>query len=190
MSDIVERAREALDGTTPGPWEASHERSPEWEFSVVRPVAVTDAPETLGLVTSRRDADFIAATPQLVHELCVEVERLREERSDQVKDLGKALDIAEAQRNEARAEAYRLHIQRDCAQVEWEASDRALDSMSDAWRKAEASADQKRDVIARVRGLSVDWEGAESTRGGLNLDEADAWNLAGEELREALDGEL
>lgn len=98
-ADVVSRARQALDGITPGPWE--HRVGPpdetpgeyftgtligdgeplhvliapsaDPEFAYVVPAITGDGP------TSGRNAEFIAAAPGLVAELADEVERLTAE---------------------------------------------------------------------------------------------------------------
>lgn len=99
MSDVVERAKVALEGVTPGPWvhctaphpeEVSHAEwldgtligegeplhvitaaSPDPKFAYIVPAVTGDGP------TSAINAEFIAAAPDLVRELVAEVERLR-----------------------------------------------------------------------------------------------------------------
>ncbi|UKH48420.1 hypothetical protein SEA_DUPLICITY_53 [Mycobacterium phage Duplicity] len=68
MSDVAERAKAALEGVTPGPWEVRD--------GFVYPLAIRCQ---LGGLRPR-DAEFITAARTLVPELVAEVERLREEK--------------------------------------------------------------------------------------------------------------
>jgi len=99
MSELLDRAKASLEGVTEGPWdhriapsndsEESHAEwlagtlcgegrelhvviaeSPEPRYAYIVPAAVGDGP------TSDRNAEFIAASRQLVPELIAEVERL------------------------------------------------------------------------------------------------------------------
>ena len=72
MSDITERAKEALEGVTPG-WEVRDE--------FIYPLSIRCG---VGGIW-KRDAEFIAAARTLVPELVAEVERLR----DQIGSRGK-----------------------------------------------------------------------------------------------------
>lgn len=109
MSDIVSRARAALDG----------------------------------------ESAFTDPLDDLVRDLCEEVERTRAERDRDCAELvrlrGDNERLREALSRE-RGETDHMHADLDTAR-------RALDDLSDAWRKAEASNDQKRDAIERVRNL-------------------------------------
>lgn len=64
--EVTERAKAALEGTTPGPWEVNTEG---WALDGSPHVAV-----------SIEDAEFIAAARMLVSDLVAEIERLCEER--------------------------------------------------------------------------------------------------------------
>lgn len=77
MSDVVERAKAALEGVTEGPWDVVHGAwGNVWHFSddagspplIVRMGGMTQP-----------DAEFIAQSRTLVPELVAEVERLRAE---------------------------------------------------------------------------------------------------------------
>lgn len=88
MSDLLARARAALEGVTPGPWSShdfgyAHESEPSsivihtGEFDW-RAIYDGDCIATLGWDAPQdRDARFIAASRQLVPELTAEVERLQ-----------------------------------------------------------------------------------------------------------------
>lgn len=86
MSDIVERAKAALEGVTEGPWYSTG--GVVWFVDVIAvpdpsdPSGQTSMPEQVQekvCDTSEGDAEFIAASRQLVPELVAEVERLRAE---------------------------------------------------------------------------------------------------------------
>lgn len=102
MSDVVERAKAALEGVTPGPWEhrtAPHEADDssaaheEWlAGTLIRSgeplhvlIAESNQPQFAYIVpavtgdgpTSATNADFVAAARSLVPELVAEIERLR-----------------------------------------------------------------------------------------------------------------
>lgn len=88
--DILERARIAVAGITPGQWQASGVRirmdgQPylqivERAFGGVAYVPYSDR-RPGEHVASHTDARFIAAAPDLVRDLIAEVERLREGRT-------------------------------------------------------------------------------------------------------------
>ncbi|MFV8266442.1 hypothetical protein ACNQR9_25835 [Mycolicibacterium peregrinum] len=75
MTDIVQRAKAALDGTTAGPWDlVPGAWGNVWRFS--------DDPGSPPLIVrmggmTQPDAEFIAQARTLVPELVAEVERLR-----------------------------------------------------------------------------------------------------------------
>ncbi|MGB3302669.1 MAG: hypothetical protein WBA98_08265, partial [Gordonia sp. (in: high G+C Gram-positive bacteria)] len=83
-NDVVQRARQALDGITPGPWEIDQ----DWALvahgsdSVVH-VHMDECPcgertvADVEVLASAEDMTFIAAAPQLVDDLAAEVEKLR-----------------------------------------------------------------------------------------------------------------
>ncbi|APU93074.1 hypothetical protein SEA_BUBBLES123_77 [Mycobacterium phage Bubbles123] len=76
MSDVVERAKAALEGTTEGPWIAEY--SSEQGNCVIPHDAEStrEAVATTHLYHQRADAEFIASARSLVPELIAEVERL------------------------------------------------------------------------------------------------------------------
>jgi hypothetical protein len=69
MSDIVQRAKAALEGATDGPWEIVG------GGEYVTGVGILAAPDDGGVTSG--DAEFIAQARTLVPELVAEVERLR-----------------------------------------------------------------------------------------------------------------
>lgn len=83
MSDLVERAKAALEGVTEGPWETRSDymeltrvvHSGEAEFALF---LCCDCGVEAG-AGEGRDAEFIAAARTLVPELVAEVERLRQQ---------------------------------------------------------------------------------------------------------------
>lgn len=82
MSGVTQQARELLAGITPGPW--GHEEAFSASFVCAGDASRTVAESWIvrldnrpGRVKDKRDAEFIAASPQLVAELADEVERLR-----------------------------------------------------------------------------------------------------------------
>ncbi|AID58867.1 hypothetical protein PBI_GAIA_47 [Mycobacterium phage Gaia] len=109
MSDIVDRARELLAGIDPyRPWDV--EPLPQgW--------GVYAADSQKALCRSPREAEFIAAAPELVSELLAENERLRAEL-DELK------------------EAHRLHVRDKSASRIWsEAVDEAREESVDRERR-------------------------------------------------------
>lgn len=79
MSDVVERAKAALEGVTEGPWDAF------WGDQCCGGTCVDNGhglPLHSGGDLLPRDARFIAAARSLLPELVAEVERLRHELSD------------------------------------------------------------------------------------------------------------
>lgn len=73
MSDIVERTRAAMEGTSPGPWKMGDRRHPD---VVIAKNGCLWHPR-LGVINHRADGEFIAAARTLVPELVAEIERLR-----------------------------------------------------------------------------------------------------------------
>ena len=80
-TDVVQRARQALDGITPGPW--THEIS-RWVGSKPAGCAIVGAHgEWIAEdVDEEADIRFIAAAPDLVRELADEAEKWRAERNE------------------------------------------------------------------------------------------------------------
>jgi hypothetical protein len=81
MTDVVERARSALEGVTKGPWDTVSGASNVWHFPDEderdqRPTIILGGNHQAGHVR-QEDAEFIAAARQLVPELIAEIERLR-----------------------------------------------------------------------------------------------------------------
>lgn len=77
MSDVVERAKAALEGTTEGPWIAEYS-SEEGNCVIPHDAESTrEAVATTHLYHQRADAEFIAQARTLVPELVAEVEELR-----------------------------------------------------------------------------------------------------------------
>lgn len=73
MSDIVQRAEQALDGITPGA-----RRADDLDVYALEPLADHGHRiHTIGAFKTPGDAEFDAAAPELVRELIAEVERLR-----------------------------------------------------------------------------------------------------------------
>lgn len=109
LADLLARARSALEGVTPGPWEPFYHPggtsypSDSWNVITARTgdtVAevddeIRDYEEPHG--EFGRDAQFIAAARQLVPELIAEVERLR-----RVTDIIDPDSVYREQRDEAR----------------------------------------------------------------------------------------
>lgn len=77
MSDVVERAKAALEGATPGPWEATWEDADKWWSVTAGPIDNMVCPEVTTVDGRPADAEFIAQARTLVPELVAEVERLR-----------------------------------------------------------------------------------------------------------------
>ncbi|AVO21766.1 hypothetical protein SEA_JEON_63 [Mycobacterium phage Jeon] len=72
MSDVVARAKAALEGVTEGPWTWTHGMDAR---------AMVLGPDNLRVkLEGYRDAEFIAQARTLVPELVAEVERLRAEK--------------------------------------------------------------------------------------------------------------
>ncbi|AOQ28534.1 hypothetical protein I5H99_gp081 [Mycobacterium phage WillSterrel] len=77
MSDVVERAKAALEGVTEGPWIAEYS-SEEGNCVIPHDAESTrEAVATTHLYHQRADAEFIAQARTLVPELVAEVEHLR-----------------------------------------------------------------------------------------------------------------
>ncbi|MGB3602742.1 MAG: hypothetical protein WBA38_04220 [Gordonia sp. (in: high G+C Gram-positive bacteria)] len=100
--DVVQRARQALDGITPGPWRLPATLLGSKNGTVFADDNDSDTPYQVAVIASTRgDADgrLIAAAPQLVADLADEVEKLRVWRSEALtvtaglQDLGKALGV-------------------------------------------------------------------------------------------------
>lgn len=74
--DVVQRARQALDGITPGPWKID-----DYDESALDSIVSVADDRLGGWVEVARstgdDARFIAAAPDLVRKLAAEVEKLR-----------------------------------------------------------------------------------------------------------------
>ena len=84
MTDIVDRAKELLDGITPGPWRESLLDGVDYEDGSscyrggIYDTTAAHIPVFLAAGgIDKRDARFIAAAPQLVADLIAEVERLK-----------------------------------------------------------------------------------------------------------------
>lgn len=73
MSDVVERAKAALEGVTRGPWRVGKRK---WIGVVLTPHGCVWNPNR-GEVNNPPDGEFIAQARTLVPELVAEVERLR-----------------------------------------------------------------------------------------------------------------
>ena len=124
MSDVVERAKAALEGVTEGPWHSTG--GVVWCVDVI---AVPDPSDPTGQTpmpqqvqekvcdTSEGDAEFIAAARTLVPELVVEVEKWRAAAVFAHDDHG-ALQSMKAERDEALAEIERLRSARTITTVE------------------------------------------------------------------------
>lgn len=81
MSDMAERAKEALEGVTDGPWRAVHVGNIHWgvsngEWSFPTIVKAQCSYDGYGSGSSQANAEFIAAARTLVPELVAELERL------------------------------------------------------------------------------------------------------------------
>ncbi|WP_454232052.1 hypothetical protein [Mycolicibacterium fortuitum] len=79
MSDVVQRAKTVLEGTTDGPWEIIG------GGEYVTGVGILVAPDDGGVTSG--DAEFIAQARTLVPELVAEVERLQAARRDESRYL-------------------------------------------------------------------------------------------------------
>ncbi|AVI04339.1 hypothetical protein SEA_NORMANBULBIEJR_83 [Mycobacterium phage NormanBulbieJr] len=76
MSDVVERAKAALEGVTDGPWRWGDEDDLITADSHARPVITVNCYNESVNVENPRDSQFIAQARSLVPELIAEVERL------------------------------------------------------------------------------------------------------------------
>lgn len=72
-ADTLTRARALLDGITPGEWQATHRET----FSLVFLGSALHFMPNHFYPKMRNDADFIAAAPALVRELCAELDMAR-----------------------------------------------------------------------------------------------------------------
>lgn len=97
MSDIVERAKAALEGVTEGPW-VQVETAAGGEWWVELPHRATICESHGGRDVNPYDAEFLAASRQLVPELVAEVERLRAE-NERLRNT--VVDAATCQHREA-----------------------------------------------------------------------------------------
>ncbi|QRY62724.1 hypothetical protein JVX90_00155 [Gordonia sp. PDNC005] len=89
--DVVSRARAALDGITPGPWEVIG------GGEYVSGPGICVAPDDGGV--SDGDGAFIAAAPDLVRDLVAKVERLTkhcDDFCDAIEENGKGWDESQA----------------------------------------------------------------------------------------------
>ena len=96
MSDVVERAKSALDGITPGPWVVDDHEDNDYDLLTVGAGTYLESPghytstdliyevDTFSIELDSKDyaqiatdAKFIAAAPELVRELVAEVEKVR-----------------------------------------------------------------------------------------------------------------
>ncbi len=75
MSDIVERAKKLLDGTTPGPWHWTCGNGDDLLTPSGQAILWNDADEPI--LGSSHDCALIAAAPTIIAELVAEIERLR-----------------------------------------------------------------------------------------------------------------
>lgn len=148
MTDIVTEAREALEGITPGPWRHDVDSEYGETSHIVRPANAGEDGLAVGIFTGNyggagADADFIAAAPDLVSRLCVEVEAMRT-RNDRQKRGLQQMDDALRKANKERADA--------------EARSRATDASEflrflNALAHVAAERDEALAVIDRVREL-------------------------------------
>lgn len=76
MSDVVERAKAALEGVSRGPWKLGNRTYPDVVHS---PNGCLWNPDR-GEINHQADGEFVAAARSLVPELVAEVERLRDLR--------------------------------------------------------------------------------------------------------------
>lgn len=115
-TDIVQRARAALDGITPGPWWWTAETRARLIALGADKHELTDAREIIRcaalLHPGEADARFIAAAPDLVRELAAEVEKLRSDFADEPY-LSDRLRDARRERDEAQVWAAWFAAERD-----------------------------------------------------------------------------
>jgi hypothetical protein len=82
MRDLVKRAREAVEGVTPGPWVASKHSWPEQVGCcplIGRPLSAHHDMRNVAAANTEADIQFIAAARDLIPEMADEIERLRAE---------------------------------------------------------------------------------------------------------------
>ncbi|AYQ99728.1 hypothetical protein PBI_MANDA_42 [Mycobacterium phage Manda] len=77
MSDVVERAKAALEGVTEGPWTFQHWGGQNQNGDYAESILFDGAGESMTYGLPDRDGEFIAQARTLVPELVAEVERLR-----------------------------------------------------------------------------------------------------------------
>jgi len=78
--DVCDRARQALEGVTPGPWEIeSHTdmMTRETDYWLVEIARWRSYRNNVNVGADLPLAEFIAAAPELIRDLLAEVERLR-----------------------------------------------------------------------------------------------------------------
>ncbi|AEJ95293.1 hypothetical protein FDI61_gp009 [Mycobacterium phage Marvin] len=87
MSDVVERAKAALEGVTEGPWTWTHGMDAR---------AMVLGPDNLRVkLEGYRDAEFIASARSLVPELIAEVERHRAQET-RIRELAERAAVVRA----------------------------------------------------------------------------------------------
>lgn len=109
MTDIVQRAEQALEKTTPGQWEVNREG---WACissgadSVIHAFYDKECPSCDETITdaayvaiSIEDAEFIAAAPELVRELIAKLKRLQHEGAELLMSRAELADEAQKLRN-------------------------------------------------------------------------------------------
>lgn len=103
MTDVVEQARELLEGVTPGPWEASDDHADEITVGAGSYLANPGSYNPTDLIVEYdvysdddrerdqrwRDALFIAAARQLVPDLVATIEQLRTQIASAPADAGR-----------------------------------------------------------------------------------------------------
>ncbi|AGS82368.1 hypothetical protein SEA_EJIMIX_72 [Mycobacterium phage Ejimix] len=86
MSDVVERAKGALEGVTEGPWTFQHWGGQNQNGDYAESILFDGAGESMTYGLPDHDGEFIAASRTLIPELVAEVERTRE-RERKLRDL-------------------------------------------------------------------------------------------------------
>lgn len=156
MTDIVARARAALEGATPGPWRVEWVEADGWWSIFGPPHDGMLCPEVATVDGRGENAEFIAQSPELVAELVAEVERLRSDPTLAL--MGSQLEKLAAERDQLKAEVERLR----------ESGDRLaamLDECASVIESAESERDELKAAVERVKRLANTNAIAERVRG-------------------------
>lgn len=167
--DVVVRARQALDGITPGPWltdmcggrifvgnRADGRQHGLWEIVHAASDRLCDLTERAAQKAGA-NARLIAAAPSLVDELTTEVEKLRAE--NRVLALGPhvtARALAEKQADKDAAAADKAETERDEWRAKWRDAVNHADTIAAEDAELRAEVEKLRDDVMRVIAVCVE----------------------------------